>query len=108
DLHPGNLPLLAGRRFIHGYSPLRNAGLTGLFGCAPHGFCDPDDARRILRQETGPDGELALLGVDGLLVSHHLAEYLDGPLAHGWEVTDRRTSCVVLHRRGPPSPPPHA
>jgi hypothetical protein len=101
DLLPGNLSLLAGVRCVHGYSPLRSPGLTAWLECAPQGYSNPDAIRRILAQETGPDGVLALLGVDGLLVAHRHA---DDPRADGWEVTDTGESGIILHRRGSPSP----
>jgi hypothetical protein len=101
DLYPGNLPLLAGVRCIHGYSPLQSPGLTAWLEIAPQGYADSDAIQRILAQETGPEGLLALLGVDGLIVAHGHA---DDPRVDGWEVGYRGESSVVLYRRDPPSP----
>jgi hypothetical protein len=99
DLYPGSTAMYRGAHLINGYSALRPDGLSALFGFHPHGYLDPDKARRILEHETGPGGLLESLGVDGLVLARRFTRYVGDLENRGWRVVSRRDECVVLHRR---------
>jgi hypothetical protein len=103
-LYPGNFCMYDGHEFVTGYSPQRLKGLTALFGFHVHGCVDAESAWRILRDEMGPGGLLALLGVDGLVVSEDFLDPAGEVQVPGWNVSARWPGGMVLHRQGPPSP----
>lgn len=99
-LRPGNAPMWAGLRFINGYSPIRAAGVAREFATSTHGEINPGAGSYLLNSEAGGDGELALLGVDGIVVARE-AELAPQP-ASEWELVVSTDEGQVFHRRGPP------
>src|SRR4029077_10621 len=71
-LRPGSTPMWAGLHFINGYSPIRPAGVAREFATSIHGEINPDVGSYLLNNQAGKDGELALLGVDGIVVAREL------------------------------------
>jgi len=97
-VRPGSTSMWAGIRFINGYSPIRPAGVAREFDFAIHGEIRPDIAAKLLEKEAGPDGILARLGVDGVIVAnemgivpeaatewHVVAATKEGRIFHRWE-----------------------
>ncbi|MEO8382554.1 MAG: hypothetical protein ABI779_23035 [Acidobacteriota bacterium] len=99
-LRPGNIPMYAGLDFINGYSPLGLAALKNVFHFDAHGPLESgEEARRILRDETGPLQLLEQLGVNGLVAREGMArEYAPLLAARGWRPVARIAECIVLHR----------
>lgn len=98
-LLPGNLPMLAGRRFINGYSPMGLAALNDIFQFDVHGPIRPDHAEQLLRYESGRNQLLHHLGVDGLLVPVPLVQRNAALLSrNGWRPAAKIADCLVLHR----------
>jgi hypothetical protein len=105
DLHAGNFGLYRGIHMINGYSAMRLAGLTELFGFDDcWGYMPECCARRILSRETGPDGLLALMGVDGLILARHYESFVPELEQRGWRVAASTEDALVLHRQGLASP----
>lgn len=98
-LLPGNLPMLAGRRFLNGYSPMGLAALNDIFRFDVHGPVPPDHAEQLLRHESGRGQLLHHLGIDGLIVPAALVQR-NAPLLsrNGWKPAARIAHCYVLHR----------
>src|SRR5262249_15609062 len=90
DLYPGSTSLYGGYELINGYSPLGPLGLNKLFGFETHGVMTPEACKRILSSETGREGLLELMAVDGLLVSHQFDSSLPVLVGNGWEVVASR------------------
>ncbi|HEX6099038.1 MAG TPA: hypothetical protein VF432_22185 [Thermoanaerobaculia bacterium] len=98
-LLPGNLPMLAGRKFVNGYSPMGLAALNDVFQFDVHGPIRPDRAEQLLRYESGRNQLLHHLGVDGLLVPVPLVQRNAALLSrNGWTPAARIADCFVLHR----------
>src|SRR5436189_6081762 len=88
----------AALHFINGYSPIRAAGVSREFATTIHGEINPDVGSYLLSQQAGKDGELALLGVDGIVVAGELD--LTPQLALEWELVCSTDEGRVFHRRG--------
>jgi len=87
-------------RFINGYSPIRPAGIAREFYATIHGEIDPATGDYLLNYQAGEDGELARLGVDGIVVARELNI---APLPTSeWELVASTDEGRVFHRRGPP------
>ena len=71
-LRPGSTPMWAGLRFDNGYSPILAAGVAREFATSIHGEINPDVGDNLLNRQAGPEGELALLGVDGIVVAREV------------------------------------
>ena len=71
-LRPGSTSMWAGLRFINGYSPIRAAGVAREFATSIHGEINPDVGSHLLNHQAGRDGELALMGVDGIVVAQEV------------------------------------
>jgi hypothetical protein len=99
-VRPGSTSMWAGLRFINGYSPIRPAGVAREFGTAIHGEIDPAAADYLLNYQAGKDGELALLGVDGIVVAQEI-NFAPQP-ASEWEQVVSTDEGRVFHRRGAP------
>jgi hypothetical protein len=99
-LRPGSTPMWGGLHFINGYSPVRPAGVAREFATSIHGEINPDVGRYLLNQQAGKDGELALLGVDGIVVAREL-DITPQPTSE-WEAVLTTDEGRVFHRRGPP------
>src|SRR5207253_3810569 len=65
-----------------------------------HGEIDPDVGSYLLNNQAGKDGELALLGVDGIVVAREL-DFTPQP-ASEWEAVLTTDEGRVFHRRGAP------
>jgi hypothetical protein len=90
----------AGLRFINGYSPIRPAGVAREFATSIHGEINPEVGGNLLSHQAGKDGELALLGVDGVVVAREL-DLAPQPSSE-WDLLVSTDEGRVFHRRGPP------
>jgi hypothetical protein len=99
-LRPGSTPMWAGLHFVNGYSPIRAAGVAREFTTTTHGEINPTMGDYLLNYQAGADGELRLLGVDGIVVARELDT---GPQPTSeWEEVVSADEGRVFHRRGPP------
>ena len=99
-VRPGSTSMFAGVRFVNGYSPIRPAGVAREFAAAIHGEIHPDVANLALYAQSGSDGLLELLGVDGIIVA---SEISTNPYpASEWQLTATTEEGRVFHRRGNP------
>ena len=99
-LRPGSTSMWAALHFINGYSPIRAAGVAREFAASIHGEINPDVGSDLLSQQAGKDGELALMGVDGIVVAGEL-DLTPQPAAE-WELVVSTDEGRVFHRRGAP------
>jgi hypothetical protein len=99
-LRPGSTPMWAGLHFINGYSPIRPAGVAREFATSIHGEINPSVGSYLLSNQAGKDGELALLGVDGIVVAHELD--LTPQPSSEWEAVLTTDEGRVFHRLGAP------
>jgi hypothetical protein len=99
-LRPGSTPMWAGLHFINGYSPIRPAGVAREFATSIHGEINPSVGSYLLSNQAGKDGELTLLGVDGIVVAREL-DITPQP-ASEWESFLTTDEGRVFHRSGPP------
>jgi hypothetical protein len=99
-VRPGSTSMWAGLHFINGYSPIRPAGVAREFYAAIHGEIDPGMGMYLLNNQAGPDGELARLGVDGIVVAREL-DIAPQP-ASEWQLVVSTDEGRVFHRRGAP------
>jgi hypothetical protein len=99
-LRPGSTPMWAGLHFINGYSPIRPAGVAREFATSIHGEINPSVGSYLLSNQAGKDGELALLGVDGIVVAHEL-DLIPRPSSE-WEAVLTTDEGRVFHRRSAP------
>ena len=91
-----------GVHLINGYSPIRPAGVAREFGAAIHGEIDPGIADYLLEWQGGPEGRLAQLGVDGILVARQI-DLVPKPESE-WSLAFSSEEGRVYHRRGGPLP----
>jgi hypothetical protein len=96
----GSTSMWAGLRFINGYSPIRPAGVAREFQTTVHGEIDPAVGEYLLNDQAGADGELARLGVDGIVVAREM-DFAPQP-ASEWEQVVSTDEGRVFHRRGAP------
>jgi hypothetical protein len=99
-LRPGSTSMWSGLHFINGYSPIRAAGVARELATTIHGEINPDVGSYLLSQQAGKDGELALLGVDGIVVARELD--LTPQPSSEWELIISTDEGRVFHRRGAP------
>jgi len=99
-LRPGSTSMWAALHFINGYSPIRAAGVAREFAVSIHGEINPDAGSYLLSQQAGKDGELDLLGVDGIVVAGELD--LTPQPASEWELVVSTDEGRVFHRRRAP------
>jgi hypothetical protein len=99
-LRPGSTSMWAGLHFINGYSPIRPAGVAREFATSIHGEINPGVGGYLLNSQAGKDGELALLGVDGVVVAREL-DVAPQPSSE-WELAVSTDEGRVFHRRGAP------
>jgi hypothetical protein len=99
-LRPGSTSMWAALHFINGYSPIRPAGVAREFSTSIHGEINPDVGSYLLIQQAGKDGELALLGVDGIVIARELD--LTPEPSSEWELVISTDEGRVFHRRGAP------
>jgi hypothetical protein len=101
-IRPGSTSMWAGLRFVNGYSPILAAGVAREFKFSIHGELDPDIARRLLEEQGGPDGELARLGVDGIIVASEVG--LEPQPVSEWRLAVVTAEGRVFYRKGAPFP----
>jgi hypothetical protein len=99
-LRPGSTPMWPGLHFINGYSPIRPAGVAREFATSIHGEINPSVGSYLLSDQAGKDGELTLLGVDGIVVARELDITPQPPSE--WEPVLTTDEGRVFHRRGAP------
>jgi hypothetical protein len=99
-LRPGSTSMWAELHFINGYSPIRPAGIAREFATSIHGEINPDVGGHLLNSQAGKDGELALLGVDGIVVARELD--LTPQPSSEWELAVSNDEGRVFHRRSAP------
>src|SRR3954454_2804172 len=99
-LRPGSTSMWAGLRFINGYSPIRPAGVAREFQTSIHGEINPEVGTYLLNHQAGKDGELALLGVDGIVVAREV-DIVPQPGSE-WEELVATDEGRVFHRRARP------
>jgi hypothetical protein len=99
-IRPGSTSMWAGLRFINGYSPILPAGIARFFHFAVHGELDHAVVLSLLDTYSGPDGWLAIMGVDGIVTTPELVGYLS-PESE-WNLVASNREGVVFHRRGEP------
>jgi hypothetical protein len=97
-VRPGSTSMWARLRFVNGYSPVRAAGVARSFNFYTHGDIDPDTANYLLKSQAGRDGELAKLGVDGIIIAKEMA-LVPKPETE-WELFHSAAEGRVYHRRG--------
>ena len=100
-LRPGSTPMWAGLRFINGYSPIRAAGVARKFATSIHGEINPDVGSYLLSHQAGTEGELELMGVDGIVVAREV-DIAPQPSSE-WELVLSTDEGNVFHRRDAPS-----
>ncbi len=96
----GSTSMWAGLHFINGYSPIRPAGMAREFYTAIHGEIDPAVGEYLLKDQAGAGGELAKLGVDGIVVAREM-DFSPRPESE-WELVVSTDEGNVFHRRGAP------
>jgi hypothetical protein len=99
-LRPGSTSMWARLRFINGYSPIRAAGVAREFATSIHGEINPDVGIHLLNDKAGRDGELALMGVDGIVVAREVS--ITPQPSSEWELVVSTDEGNVFHRRSPP------
>jgi hypothetical protein len=99
-LRPGSTSMWAGLHFINGYSPIRAAGVAREFAATIHGEINPAVGEYLLNHQAGEGGELALLGVDGIVVAREI-DLVPQPSSE-WQLVVSTDEGRVFHRRGVP------
>jgi hypothetical protein len=98
-VRPGSTSMWGRIHLINGYSPIRPAGVAREFDFAIHGEILPEKAAALLSREGGPDGLLARLGVDGIIVANEM-ELIPEP-ASEWHVAGTTREGRIFHRWEP-------
>jgi hypothetical protein len=99
-VRPGSTSMWAKLHFINGYSPIRPAGVAREFATTIHGEINPAMGDYLLNYQAGEGGELALLGVDGIVVAREI-DIAPRP-ASEWQLVVSTNEGRVFHRRGAP------
>lgn len=94
----GSTSMWGGVQLINGYSPIRPAGVAREFAFAIHGEVPTWMGEFLLEYESGPDGKLARLGVDGIIVAKETG--LDPKPESEWDLAVATGEGRVFHRRG--------
>jgi len=89
-------------RLLNGYSPIKPAGVAREFDFAVHGEINPGVAEWLLEHEAGPDGKLAQVGVDGIIVANEFG-WVPKPDSE-WELAVATEEGRVFHRLSGPLP----
>jgi hypothetical protein len=90
----------AGLRFINGYSPIRAAGVAREFATSIHGEINPEIGSNLLNHQASRNGELALMGVDGIVVAREVS--ITPQPGSEWELVVSTDEGNVFHRRTAP------
>jgi hypothetical protein len=101
-LRPGSTSMWASLRFINGYSPIRAAGVAREFATSIHGEINPDVGSYLLNHQAGSEGELDLIGVDGIVVAREVS--ITPQPSSEWELVVSTEEGNVFHRRSAPFP----
>jgi hypothetical protein len=104
ELYMGNTAMYSGLDFVSGYSATGPAGMEEVLPFRCQGYGSPEGIESLLENETGPQGLLELLGVDGLVMAERFAAYRPRLVANGWEEVAQVRGGIVFHRKGPHSP----
>ncbi|MEW6729712.1 MAG: hypothetical protein AB1489_00110 [Acidobacteriota bacterium] len=99
-LRPSNTPYFGGVEFINGYTPMFPLGFKYIFQFGGHGCLSSGYARLVLQKETDPEGLLALMGVDGLVISNSLKAEAASLTERGWRMVTATDEGMVFHREG--------
>ena len=99
-VRPGSTSMWARLHFINGYSPIRPAGVAREFATTIHGEINPAMGDYLLNYQAGEVGELALLGVDGIVVAREI-NTIPQPGSE-WQLVVSTDEGRVFHRRGAP------
>jgi hypothetical protein len=101
-LRVGSTSMWGGVHLLNGYSPIRPAGVAREFAFAIHGEIPAWMGEFLLEYESGPEGKLAQLGVDGVIVAKE-ADFDRMPSTE-WELAVTTDEGRVFHRPGGPRP----
>jgi hypothetical protein len=96
-LRIGSTSMWSGIHLLNGYSPIKPSGAAREFDFAVHGEIDPEVGYSLLEHEGGPDGKLARLGVDGIIVANEFG--WDPQPGTEWELAVVTEEGRVFHRR---------
>jgi hypothetical protein len=96
-LRIGSTSMSGGVHLLNGYSPVRPSGVAREFDFAIHGEIPPELGRSLFENEGGPDGKLARLGVDGIIVANEFG--WDPQPDTEWELAVATEEGRVFHRR---------
>jgi hypothetical protein len=99
-IRPGSTSMWAGLHFINGYSPILPAGVAREFDFRIHGEINLHEAEYLLWNQSGENGLLTQLGVDGLVVSWDSG--INPALGPAWEFVASNDEASVYHRIGAP------
>ena len=99
-VRPGSTSMWGGLHFINGYSPILAAGVAREFDFRIHGEINPHEAEYLVWSQSNPNGLLAQLGVDGIVVAWDSG--LDPALGPDWEFVASTKEGALYHRIGPP------
>jgi len=99
-VRPGSTSMWGGLHFINGYSPIRPAGVAREFAATIHGEINPALGDYLLNYQGGEGGELALLGVDGIVVAREMN--VPPQPASEWQLVAETDEGRVFHRHGVP------
>ena len=97
-LRPGSTSMWAGVRLVNGYSPIRPAGIARRLNSQIHGELDSQIAAQMIEKEAGVEGELARMGVDGIIIAREF-EFVPKPDSE-WKLAFSNDEGRVYHRIG--------
>jgi hypothetical protein len=95
-MRPGSISMFAGVHLVNGYSPVGPAGIARLLDIGTHGHINPARLEEVVLNEAGPDGLLAKLGIDGILIASDFA--MPSPLPENWHSVFDSWEGEVWHR----------
>ena len=101
-VRPGSTSMWGGVRFVNGYSPIRPAGVAREFLFGIHGEIPGWMSDYLLGWQAGAEGELARLGVDGVVVA--VAVESSPRPEEEWSLVLSNAEGRVYHRNGEPIP----
>jgi hypothetical protein len=101
-LRLGSTSMWAGVRLVNGYSPIRPAGVALRLNSQIHGELDPQITGQMLQTEAGAEGNLARMGVDGIIVAREF-DFVPKP-ASEWTLAFSNEEGRIYHRIGEPLP----
>src|SRR5438876_554277 len=94
-VRPGSTSMWGGLHFINGYSPIRPAGVAREFAATIHGEINPAMGEYLLNYQAGEGGELALLGVDGIVVAREMNVARNRHLSGKWSFQQMKDSFFI-------------